>query len=308
MTQNRMGRGLRALMGAATPATEPTAGSHLPIDRIKPNPRQPRKVFDPQDLAELAQTIKDRGVLQPVVVHPIGNGDFELIAGERRWRASQLAGLQEIPVVVRQEVNEREMLILALVENVQRRDLDAIEKARGFAELASSGATQDEIASWVGMNRASIANFIRLLDLPEDVQQLVSRGHLKMGHARALLGLLDAEKQRRLAVEVVKKGLSVRQTEDMVQRLRPSGAPAIASADENAEAEVAPSSAAKARTDAGPVWVGSVEKRLRERFGLTVGIRHTPSGEGRLEFSYRSEDELQFLLEEFGVGEDQLPR
>ncbi|MBK9386687.1 MAG: ParB/RepB/Spo0J family partition protein [Planctomycetes bacterium] len=312
MTQNRMGRGLRALMGAAAPAMEPTAGSHLPIERIKPNPHQPRKVFDSQDLAELAQTIKDRGVLQPVVVRPIANGNYELIAGERRWRASQLAGLQEIPVVVRQDVNDREMLILALVENVQRRDLDAIEKARGFAELATSGATQDEIATWVGMNRASISNFIRLLDLPEDVQQLVSRGHLKMGHARALLGLLDQEKQRRLAVEVVKKGLSVRQTEDLVQRMRPSGAPPVAPLEEGAEGAEGPASSEaspKASSEPPrPAWVGSVEKRLRERYGLTALIRHTPSGEGKLEFAYRSEDELQFLLEELGLGEDQLPR
>jgi ParB family chromosome partitioning protein len=293
-------------MGAAAPAAElaPTT-SHLPIERIKPNPQQPRKVFEPQDLADLAQTIKDRGVLQPVVVRPIANGNFELIAGERRWRASQLAGLQEIPVVVRQEVDDREMLILALVENVQRRDLDAIEKARGFAELSRSGATQDDIAQWVGLNRASVANFIRLLDLPEDVQQLVSRGNLKMGHARALLGLADPEKQRRLAVEVVKKNLSVRQTEDLVQRTRPSGPPV-------AKPEVVDSGESPVDRPASeaprPVWIGTVEKRLRERFGLSVAVRHSASGEGRLEFAYRSEDELQFLLEELGVGEDQLPR
>lgn len=302
MTQNRMGRGLRALMGATAPNAEPSSPSQLPIERIRPNPHQPRKVFDPQDLADLAQTIKDRGILQPVVVRPTENGNFELIAGERRWRASQLAGIKELPVVIRQHVDDREMLILALVENVQRRDLDAIEKARGFAELAASGTTQDEIAQWVGLNRASIANFIRLLELPEDVQQLVSRGHLKMGHARALLGISDPEKLRRLAVEVVKSGLSVRQTEDLVQRSRPQAQASSAAAGSL-------NTASEARSGQGaPAWISAIEKRLRGRFGIDVGLRHQSSGAGKLELRYESEEQLQQLLQRLGVGEEQLPR
>lgn len=306
MTQNRMGRGLRALMGATAPGTEsnqPSQPNQLPIERIRPNPHQPRKIFDPQDLADLAQTIKDRGILQPVVVRPTDNGNYELIAGERRWRASQLAGMTEVPVVIRQHVDDREMLILALVENVQRRDLDAIEKARGFAELATSGTTQEEIAQWVGLNRASVANFIRLLELPEDVQQLVSRGHLKMGHARALLGLSDPDKQRRLAVEVVKHGLSVRQTEELVQRAR-TQSPSASAQDGETKGPAQQRNASESST----AWISSIEKRLRGRFGLEVGLRHQASGAGKLELRYESEEQLQALLDRLGVGEEQLPR
>jgi ParB family chromosome partitioning protein len=196
----------------------------LPLASVTPNPFQPRKEFTPEALAELESSIREHGVLQPVVVRPSGDG-FQLVAGERRFRASSNLGLKEIPAVVR-EVSDRQMLALALVENLQREDLNPIETARAYRDLlASTGLTQEEVARGVGKSRVAVANTLRLLDLPEGLQDLVSRGTLTAGHGRALLMAKGEEAMQSLAARVLEQGLSVRETEALASGT-PEPAPA----------------------------------------------------------------------------------
>ncbi|MGH2367081.1 MAG: ParB/RepB/Spo0J family partition protein, partial [Chloroflexota bacterium] len=239
-----MGRGLDALIGgpreptaghaapthagvsAEAPATGEGVGSaarEVEIGRIERNPRQPRKHLDEQQLAELADSIREHGLIQPLVVSRLEANDdggprYRLIAGERRWEAARIAGLVRVPVVIR-EVTPRELLELALVENVQRADLNAVEEATAYQQLAEEfGLTQEQIGQRVGKSRFAVANTMRLLHLPAAVQQAVIDGLLSEGHARAILGLPDQEAQRRVAQQVIDLGLSVRQTEELVRR------------------------------------------------------------------------------------------
>jgi ParB family chromosome partitioning protein len=190
----RLGMGLGALIGGEPEPvvkTAPPADSvgTMEINTIRPNPYQPRTEFDPKDIESLAESLKKEGLLQPVVVRPAGAGFYQLVAGERRWRAAKLAGLARVPVIIR-EVEDRKMLELALVENIQRRDLNPMEKARAFRQLMTlNGWTQEQLADSVSMGRPTVANFLRLLDLPVEVQEAVSRGTITMGHARALLAV-----------------------------------------------------------------------------------------------------------------------
>ena len=214
--KNGLGKGLDALF--LDNAIDESGGSvsRLPINDIEPNRDQPRKTFDEEALGELAKSIADHGVIQPLLVRPMTDGSYQLIAGERRWRASRMAGLTEVPVVIR-EMSDSEAMELALVENLQREDLNPIEEARGFQLLMETYAlTQEQAASRVGKSRPAVANAMRLL-LPDDVLQMVETGVLSAGHARALLGLAQSDDMVALAKQIVEKGLSVRETERLVK-------------------------------------------------------------------------------------------
>ena len=215
--KNGLGKGLDALF--LDNAIDESAGSvsRLPINDIEPNRDQPRKIFDEEALGELAKSIADHGVIQPLLVRPMTDGSYQLIAGERRWRASRMVGLTEVPVVIR-EMSDSEAMELALVENLQREDLNPIEEARGFQLLMETYAlTQEQAASRVGKSRPAVANAMRLLLLPDDVLQMVETGVLSAGNARALLGLPQSDDMVALAKQIVEKGLSVRETERLVK-------------------------------------------------------------------------------------------
>jgi ParB family chromosome partitioning protein len=233
----RLGMGLDALIGASEPpgpapgkteekaaAVEavPESPGTVELDLIRPNPYQPRAEFDEEDIRTLADSIRRQGLLQPVVVRPAAGGFFELVAGERRWRAARVAGLAGVPAVIRQ-VDDRKMLELALVENLQRRDLNPIEKARAFKQLMQLNSwTQEQLAEAVGMGRPTVANYLRLLELPAEVQEAVSRGTITMGHARALLAVPQRGPQMQLLKRILQEDLSVRALEQMVTR-KPAG-------------------------------------------------------------------------------------
>jgi ParB family chromosome partitioning protein len=244
-------------------------------DLLQPNPQQPRAHVDETRLDELAQSIRANGVIQPIVVRRVGDR-YEIVAGERRWRAAARAGVLRVPVVVR-DVADDKRLEVALIENVQREDLDPIEEAGAYRRLADERhLTQEQIALSVGKDRASIANYLRLLRLPEEVRAEISSGRLSMGHARALVAIGDAQAQRRAAREVIARGLSVRETESLVKKL---AAP--------------PAAKPKPATD---VHTRAAEERLRFSLGTRVRIVRKGKG-GRIEVDFTNEDELQRLFE-----------
>jgi ParB family chromosome partitioning protein len=283
-----LGKGLSALI---PDAPEPPRASpvELDIDRLIPNSFQPRAQFDEARLEDLARSIKSNGVIQPIVVRRVGD-QYHIIAGERRWRAAQLAGLMRVPVVVRdvQSGQERSVLEMALIENLQREDLNPIDEALAYRRLADEfGMTQEQIASSVGKDRATVANVIRLLKLPEEVRADVAGGTLSMGHARALLALQNEADQRRVAREVVSRSLSVRETESMVRRA--------------AESTVhSPAPAPKPQTT--DVHTRAAEERLRLRFGTRVRIVRQ-GAKGRIEIDFGSENELIRLFEQLAGNE-----
>ncbi len=281
-----LGRDLTALLGASAPLASDGEGEplrHIPVERIRRGPWQPRRDFDPAALEELAASIRAQGVLQPVVVRPAGDA-YELVAGERRWRAAQMAGLAEVPAVVR-EVDDRTAAALALIENIQRRDLNPIEEARGLARLIEEhGLTHQEAAEAVGRSRAAVSNLLRLLELDAEVRAMVERRELEMGHARALLALPPA-RQREAAARVVARGLSVRETERLVRRLRAAAAPAPPAARRDPD-------------------VARLEQALSERLGAPVRLEHAGRG-GRIVIRYTSLEELDGILERLG-GPDPL--
>lgn len=291
MVDRRLGRGLDFFLSggrqgatpaptqvptqAAPPATPATAatpprGKEIPgvegdgvmlvaLERLTTSPYQPRKTIDPAELSTLAESIKASGILQPILARPVGD-QFQIVAGERRWRAAKLAGLNKVPVLVR-SITDQESAVFGLVENLQREDLNAIEKAQGFRVLMKQlAATQEEVARRVGFERSTVANFLRLLDLPEAVQAHVSRGTLSMGHARALLALPDADTQTRSADECIKQAWSVRALEANIK-----GA---------LEASKGQASGDKPPGKARPVWLNELEESLVEALGTPVSIRY----------------------------------
>ena len=275
-----MGRGIQSILGTTEESQEQEG--EVRIEDIQPNPDQPRRTFDPHDLDQLAESIKASGVIQPIVVRKVSGG-YELVAGERRLRASQQAGLKTIPIVVRQVEDDADRLALALVENVQRTDLDAIEKAAGFARLTREfKLSQEQVAGMVGLKRSTVANFVRLLDLPEDLQQLVSLGHLRMGHARAILGSPEPDIQRAVAAQVIKKGLSVRETEQLVTKSRRS----LLDRDQTSSPPPEP-----------PQWIEEMEGLIRARAAAKVDIRHRSNGGGAILIHYRDETHLREIVD-----------
>jgi ParB family chromosome partitioning protein len=269
-----LGRGLDALFDSS--GDDSAAESSLSVDLIDPNPFQPRTAWSDEELASLAESIRRQGVLQPLVVRP-WEGRFQLIAGERRLRAARKAGLREVPVVVR-DASDRQMLALALIENVQRSDLGPIEKARGIRRLTEEfGLTQEEAGRELGMSRSAVANFQRLLELPVEVREMLEARKLSMGHGRALLGLSDDRAIVRLARLAVRRSMSVRQLEEKVSGGRKrSGSPGS--------------------SERRPPDVRKLEERLQRSVGARVRIRDR-QGKGRIEISYSSLDELDRLLE-----------
>lgn len=310
MAKPALGRGLGALLGGAPPISKPpqptSATATTPIvsptpvidprervqqvalERIRPCSFQPRKDFSPESLRELADSIRAQGIVQPLIVRHRDN-HLELIAGERRWRAAQLAGLKEVPVITR-EADDREVLELALIENLQRENLNPIEEAQGYAQLVGQfQLTQEEVATKVGKSRTVVANALRLLKLAPLIQNYIRDGRLSVGHAKVILGLL-AEKQQQLAAErVIKEGLNVRQTEGLVAKLQ------ARRSDPTRPATLTPLTQ--------DTHVTSLEGRLRERLGTKVQL-HYAQGKGSIEISFFSDDELERILEIVGVTAD----
>jgi len=258
----------------------------VPLDRIRPCPLQPRKDFSDDALKELADSIREQGIVQPLIVRERG-GFFELIAGERRWRAAQLLNLTEVPIITR-EADDRAVLELALIENLQRENLNAVEEAQGYAQLAEQfQLTQEDIAAKVGKSRAVIANSLRLLKLPAVVQKYLREARLSVGHAKVILGLPD-EKQQQLAAErVIKDGLNVRQTEGLIAKLTRRGN----------KKHLQPETIA---ISAGDPHVAVLEAKLREVFATKVKLNYS-EGKGSVEISFFSEQELERILQILGV-------
>lgn len=276
-----LGRGLDALLtGRAVPQAAPAAEGlrEIPLDQLRPSPFQPRRDMAPEALEELAQSIRAQGVMQPIVVREVGEG-FEIIAGERRWRASRLAGLKRIPAVVR-TVDDTTAMALALIENIQRQDLSPLEEALALQRLIKEcKLTQQACAEAVGRSRPSVSNLLRLLDLPQDVQELLRQGKIEMGHARALL-TLESAVQSRLAQKIAALGLSVRQAEMMVQQAQGGKTGAVP---------------AGSRPSPNP-RVHGLESALAKHWGMSVSIRPGAAGKGQLVLRYDSLDQLDNLL------------
>jgi ParB family chromosome partitioning protein len=306
MSKPALGRGLSALM-SGQPAIPPSASApvapapapapdnrdrvqRVPLTRVRPSPLQPRKEFAPEALQELADSIREQGIVQPLIVRERG-GFFELIAGERRWRASQLLNLPEVPVIVR-EADDRSVLELALIENLQRENLNALEEALGYAKLGEEfQLTQEQIAVKVGKSRAAVANAVRLLKLPAAIQSYLRENRLSVGHAKVILGLPDDNLQVIAAERAIKEALNVRQTEGLVAKLlaRP---PRMNSENTKPKAIVP--------VDAN---IAHIEEKMRERFGTKVHLKYA-DGKGALEISFFSDDELQRVLEILGISAD----
>ena len=303
MAKPALGRGLGALLGGDSIASPPSPAPPLtaapaaapdlrervqqaPLQRIHPCPFQPRKEFSPETLRELADSIKEQGIVQPLIVRE-RDGRLELIAGERRWRAAQLAGLAQVPVIVRQ-ADDRAVLELALIENLQRENLNAIEEAQGYTQLIEQfRLTQEEVAVKVGKSRAAVANALRLLKLAPAIQNHIREGRLSVGHAKVVLGLASAPLQLVAADRILKEGLNVRQTEALVARLQAR------------ETGTASKTAAHPDSPQDP-HAADIEDRLRQRLGTKVHLRYL-QGKGALEISFFSDAELERLLEILGV-------
>jgi ParB family chromosome partitioning protein len=280
-----LGRGLDALLSsqeAENPPTAEVALTELPVDLIDRGRYQPRRDFEESGLQELADSIKAQGVVQPVVVRPVENGRYELIAGERRWRASQMAGKSEIPVVVR-AVNDQSAMAMGLIENIQRQDLNAIEEAGALHRLLNEfGLTHQQVAEAVGKSRSAVSNLLRLLDLSDAVKGMVEGHQLEMGHARALIPL-SPELQAQAAGAIVKKGLSVRQTEVLVRNLQQQ---------DTENPETPPKVQQKSDPD-----VERLITRLSEKLGAQVKLQQGRAGKGKLVISYNSLEELDGILD-----------
>jgi ParB family chromosome partitioning protein len=273
-----LGRGLDALI---PPAESRAGATEIPIAQVSPNPHQPRQTITEESLVELAASIREHGVIQPLIVTQAGD-EYQLIAGERRWRAAQLAGLTTVPAIIK-ETTPQQMLELALVENVQRADLNPLEEASAYRQLMDEfGLTQEEVAERVGKSRTAVANTVRLLRLPDDVKEALATGRISEGHARALLSLPTARLQRQALATIEKRGLNVRQTEDLVRRMQEE-AESLADAKEVREPPLSPQDR------------DAVEK-FQARLGTKVNLVRGRKG-GRLVIHFYSEEELQAIYE-----------
>jgi ParB family chromosome partitioning protein len=278
-----LGRGLDALLSSSATTEKQTSGNSsdgelkdLPVDIIQRGRYQPRVDMHTESLDDLADSIRAQGVVQPIVVRPIGKDKYEIIAGERRWRAAQIAGLQEIPTVIR-DVSDRAAIAMALIENIQRENLNPIEEAHALQRLMNEfEMTQQQAAEAVGRSRSGVANLLRLLDLNEDVKHLVEKGELEMGHARSLLALKGPE-QSEIAHRVAKNGMSVRETEQLVRKL---------------QAPKKPKASHKLDPD-----IKRLQDDLVEKLGASIQIQHSANGKGKLIIKYNSTDELDGILD-----------
>ncbi len=283
--ESRLGKGLAALLpkdadlGGRAPQF-----AELELDSIKANPQQPRRNFDEDSLQDLSASIKSKGIVQPIIVRKLDDG-FELIAGERRLRATRMAGLQRIPAFIAEVKDGSEALELALIENLQREDLNPMEQAEGFHRLTNKyNMTQEQISERVGKSRAAVANTLRLLNLPRDVQTSLSSGQITAGHARAILSFADRERQVSLWKRIINEGLSVRKAEAIAKSMTSSTAP-------------------PAKTTKRPAYLTTVEEKLRNILGTHVRLHHKKGKGGKIEIEYYSDEDLDRLLEMFEVME-----
>lgn len=271
-----LGRGLGALLGDDVLKTESTGSLSLPISQVETCSSQPRKLFDEEALAELADSIREHGIIQPLTVRKLSSGYYQIIAGERRWRAARLAGLQEVPAIVI-EADDRKAAELAMIENLQREDLNPMEEAAGFQTLIRDfGLTQEEAAQRVSKSRPAVANALRLLGLPQEIQWSIEQGTLSAGHGRALLPLPSPEAQMALAEEIQKKKLSVRETEERVKRLLQGEKP-------KEEAPLA-------------IYYQEAERQLTDRLGRRVTIAQGRK-KGKLTLEYYDKEDLEVLMD-----------
>jgi len=307
MAKPALGRGLGALLGdspiakppgappasTTVPGAEPATDTRervqrVPLGRIRPCPFQPRKDFSPETLRELADSIREQGIVQPLIVRE-RDGQLELIAGERRWRAAQLLGLAEVPVILRQ-ADDRAVLELALIENLQRENLNPIEEAQGYAQLVDQfQLKQEEVGAKVGKSRAVVANALRLLKLAPEIQGYLRDGRISVGHAKVILGLAVERNQKQAAERILREGLNVRQTEALVSHLQ---------ARESAAGSKTGPPAPKTRD----AHLASLENQLRERLGTKVNLRYA-QGKGALEITFFSDADLERILQILGITE-----
>lgn len=284
-----LGRGLDALLGANAPVTQTANGVEagkpqdgdlrdMPIEYLQRGKYQPRRDMSPEALEELSNSIKSQGVMQPIVVRPISDKKYEIVAGERRWRASQMAGLDTVPVIIK-DVPDEAAIAMALIENIQREDLNPIEEAMALYRLQQEfELTQQEVADAVGKSRSTVTNLLRLMSLKEDVRRMLEHGDLEMGHARAILGLPE-RLQSQAASSVVARGLSVRQAESLVRKMQQEieATPAEQKTEPNAD-------------------IKHLEEELSQKLGSAVMIQHTAKGKGKLVIKYNNLDELDGVL------------
>lgn len=281
MKKKGLGKGLDALFEDNSYDLEPQGGGEtlLRLSQIEPDKNQPRKFFDEAALEELAASIKEHGLIQPIIVSPLGDDRYRIIAGERRWRASRLAGLEEVPALVR-EYTAQEISEVSLIENLQREDLNPIEEALGYRNLMELyGMTQEKISQTVSKSRSAIANTLRLLTLPEQILDFIKTGELSAGHARTLIGLEDADLQLALANKMITDELSVRQAEELVKKSKKEPKPAPMTDPAVAQA------------------LKELETRAASGVGNKVSIRHKPNNKGKVEIQYHSVDELEKIIE-----------
>lgn len=281
-----LGRGLGSLMNSAGSDGSEETPRVLPITRIRPNPNQPRKVFESSALETLRDSIQAHGVLQPICVRQV-DGAFEIVSGERRWRAARLAGLGEIPVVVREDVDDALNLELALIENLQREDLDPIEKARAFQQMVQDlGLTQEQVAKKVGLQRSTVANHLRLLDLPEEVQDALVQGLITMGHAKALLSVGDEAQAKKLLAKVVREELSVRDAERLARpdTVRPPAPPKAPKATDEESERL-------------PAWAQALEDRIRRTLGSKVTLTVSKDYRGQLQLAFQDRAQLERIVQ-----------
>lgn len=288
MKKRGLGKGLDALLSPRGGTESPDANldeplQMLPVDIVSRGRYQPRMEMDSEALEELANSIKSQGVVQPIVVRPLkGTDKYEIIAGERRWRATQLAGLHEIPAIIK-DVTDQTAMCLALIENIQREDLNPMDEARALSRLLQEfEMTHDAAADAVGRSRSSVSNLLRLLDLHVDVQKLLETGKIEMGHGRAILAVGVAN-QTEIARKVIKQGLSVRATEQLVKKLKDKGSKSKSSKKTSTSSRLDPN-------------LRSLQEDLSERLGAAVTIKHNKNGKGSLEVRYNSLDELDGIL------------
>lgn len=298
--KDALGKGIRSLLqsidsdlktstGAIKPAVveNATGINRIPVDEIEVNPKQPRRDFDEQALQELANSVKLHDIIQPITVSKLPSGKYRLISGERRLRASKIAGLTDIPAYIRQ-ANDAQLLELALLENLQREDLNAMEVALSYKRMMEElDYTQEQVGERMSIDRSTVANFIRLLKLPPDIQLAVRNGELSMGHARALINVDSIDKQLYIFKEIRQKGLSVRQTEELVRNLyKQNGA-----VKKTSKSSLAPA-------------FQKIEDKLASQFGTRVKLKHSRNGSGQITFDYYSLEELNKLLSQLDVSAD----
>lgn len=295
--KDALGKGIRSLLqgidsdlktgtGSLKPAVveTATATNRIPVDQVEPNPKQPRRDFDEQALKELSDSIKLHDIIQPITVSKLPSGKYRLISGERRWRASKMAGLVDIPAYIRQ-ANDAELLELALLENLQREDLNAMEIALSYKRMMEElNHTQEQVAERMGKDRSTVANFIRLLKLPPDIQLAVRSGELSMGHARALINVDTVDKQLYIYKEIKSKSLSVRQTEALVRNMYKQGG-----------------AVKKTAKNSLPVAYQKIEDNLASHFSTRVKLKHSRNGSGQITFDYYSQEELNKLLRQMDI-------